>query len=123
MPVPNNKLVAFTLVGALLTAGVAGALALPGGGLAQVGEQPNSPGTTASDASQQAASGVPTPNEDFTPAVQTQSGYEDEEYEEDEYEDEEHEDDEEDEYEDEEHEDDEEDEYEDEEHEDDEEDE
>ena len=82
VPVPKNKLVAFTLVGALLTAGVAGALALPGSGLVQADEQPNSPDTAASDASQQAASDAPTPNEDFTPAVQTQSGYEDEEHEE-----------------------------------------
>ncbi|CCQ36129.1 glutamate/aspartate-rich protein [Natronomonas moolapensis 8.8.11] len=123
IPVPSNKLVAFTLIGALLTAGVAGALALPGGSLAQAGEQPN-PGTTASDTPQQAASDVPTQNKEFTPAVQTQSRYEDEEHEDDEYEDDEHEDDEyeddeyeDDEYEDEEHEDDE---YEDEEHEDDE---
>jgi hypothetical protein len=112
VPVPKNKLVAFTLVGALLTAGVAGALALPGGGLAQAGEQPNSPDTPASDASQQVTADAPTPNQDFTPAVQTQSGYEDEEHEEyeeheedeKEYEDEEHEDEE---HEDEEHEEDE----------------
>jgi len=82
VPVPENKLVAFTLVGALLTAGVAGALALPGGGLTQAGEQPDSPGSRASDASQQVASDAPTPNGDFTPAVQTQSGYEEEEHEE-----------------------------------------
>ena len=82
VPVPKNKLVAFTLVGALLTAGVAGALALPGGGLAQAGEQPNSPDTPASDASQQITADAPTPNQEFTPAVQTQSGYEDEEHEE-----------------------------------------
>ncbi|AGN02850.1 hypothetical protein L593_14555 [Salinarchaeum sp. Harcht-Bsk1] len=104
VPVPKNKLVAFTLIGALLTAGVAGALALPGGGLAQAGEQPDSPGSTASEASQQAASDAPTPNQDFTPAVQTQSGYEEEEHEEyeeddeeeyeEEHEDEEHEEDE-----------------------------
>ena len=94
VPVPRNKLVAFTLVGALLTAGVAGALALPGGGLAQAGEQPDSPGTAASDPSQQIAADAPTPNQDFTPAVQTQSGYEDEEHEEYE-EDDEHEEDEE----------------------------
>ena len=82
VPVPKNKLVAFTLVGALLTAGVAGALALPGAGLAQAGEQPNSPDTPASDASQQVTADAPTPNQEFTPAVQTQSGYEDEEHEE-----------------------------------------
>ncbi|MFD1687515.1 hypothetical protein [Halobellus litoreus] len=95
VPVPKNKLVAFTLVGALLTAGVAGALALPGGGLAQAVEQPNSPDTPASDPSQQTAADAPTPNQDFTPAVQTQTGYEDDEHEEheEEYE-EDHEDDE-----------------------------
>jgi hypothetical protein len=82
IPVPNNKLVAFTLAGALLTTVVAGGLALPGGGLAQVGEQPDSPGTTASDASRQVAADAPTPNPDFTPTVQMQSGYEDEEHEE-----------------------------------------
>ena len=81
VPVPNNKLVAFTLAGALLTAVVAGALAIPGGGLTQVGEQGDSPGTSASDASQQVAADAPTPNQDFTPAVQTQSGYEEEEHE------------------------------------------
>ena len=88
VPVPKNKLVAFTLVGALLTVGVAGALALPGG-LSQAGEQPDSPGTTASDASQQVGTDAPTPNQEFTPAVQSQSGYEGEEH--DEYEDDEHE--------------------------------
>jgi len=114
VPVPKNKLVAFTLVGALLTAGVAGALALPGGGLAQAGEQPNSPDTPASESSQQVTADAPTPNQEFTPAVQTQSGYEDEEHEEyeegDEDEDDENEDDEEEyeeEHEDEEHEEDE----------------
>ena len=106
VPVPKNKLVAFTLVGALLTAGVAGALALPGGGLAQAGEQPNSPDTPASESSQQVTADAPTPNQEFTPAVQTQSGYEDEEHEEYEEDDEEYEEDEE-EHEDEEHEEDE----------------
>jgi len=81
IPIPKNKLVAFTLVGALLTAGVAGALALPDIGLAQAGEQPDSL-TATPDAAQQVAADAPTPNQDFTPAVQTQSGYEDEEHEE-----------------------------------------
>jgi hypothetical protein len=80
VPVPKNKLVAFTLVGALLTAGIAGALALPSVGLAQVGEQTD-----------QAASDAPTPNQNFTPAVQTQSGYEEDEEHEEYEEDEEHE--------------------------------
>jgi hypothetical protein len=82
VPVPTNKLVAFTLAGALLTAVVAGALALPGGGLAQAGDHPASPATTASDTPQQVAGDAPTPNQNFTPAVQTQSGYEDDEHEE-----------------------------------------
>ena len=89
IPVPKNKLVAFTLAGALLTTIVAGGLAIPGGGLTQAGEQADSPETSASDASQQVAADAPTPNQNFTPAVQTQSGYEDEEHEE--YEDGEHE--------------------------------
>ena len=82
VPAPTNKLVAFTLAGALLTAIVAGALAMPGGGLTQSGELADPAGTTTSDASQQVAADAPTPNQDFTPAVQTQSGYEDEEHEE-----------------------------------------
>ena len=77
VPVPNNKLVAFTLAGALLTTVVAGALALPGG----LGLADEEPETSASDAPQQVAADAPTPNQDFTPAVQTQSGYEDEEHE------------------------------------------
>ena len=94
IPIPNNKLVAFTLIGALLTAGIAGALAMPGGGLAQSGEQTDSASDTTTDTSQQVAADAPTPNQNFTPEVQTQSGYEDEEYEEheeDEEEDEEYE--------------------------------
>ncbi|GGK77069.1 MULTISPECIES: hypothetical protein [Haloarcula] len=86
IPVANNKLVTFTLAGAFLTALVAGGLAFPGVGLGQS----DSPGTSPSDASQQVASDAPTPNQDFTPTVQTQSGYEDEEHEEyDEHEDDE----------------------------------
>ncbi|WP_338742190.1 hypothetical protein [Haloplanus salilacus] len=81
LPVPNNKLVAFALAGALLTATVAGGLAISGGDLAQAGEQADSPSTTASDTPQVVAADAPTPNRDFTPAVRTQSGYEDEEYE------------------------------------------
>lgn len=93
-PVPNNRLVMFTLAGALLTAAVAGALAVPESGLIQIGDSTDS-GETA--APQQVATDAPEPNENFTPAVQTQSGHgggeygdeeEDEEYEE-EYEDEE----------------------------------
>jgi hypothetical protein len=82
IPIPNNKLVAFTLVGALLTAGVAGALAFPGGGLAQSGDQTDSASATTSDAAQQVAADAPTPNQNFTPEVQAQSSYEGEEHEE-----------------------------------------
>lgn len=91
IPVPNNRLVAFTLTGALLTAVVAGTLAVPGGGLTQAEQQADTPGTTTPDASQRVASDGPTPNQDFTPAVETRSGYEEHgEYEEhdEEYEDE-----------------------------------
>ena len=91
IPVPNNKLVAFTLAGALLTTIVAGALAVPIDGLTQSEGQTNQSGVTASDAPQQVAADAPTPNQDFTPAVQTQSGYEEEEHEEYEEEHEEHE--------------------------------
>jgi hypothetical protein len=96
LPVPNNRLVAFTLVGALLTTLVAGGLAFPSFGLGQpadpVNDDTNGPPQVGADA--------PTPNQDFTPAVQTQSGYDEEheeEYEEhaDEAHDEEHEEDEE----------------------------
>jgi hypothetical protein len=83
IPVPNNKLVAFTLAGAILTTIVAGALAIPSGGLAQGGEQVDSGGTAASNASQQVGPDAPEPNQDFTPEVQDQSGYEGDEYEED----------------------------------------
>ncbi|MFB6184691.1 MAG: hypothetical protein ABEI96_09075 [Haloarculaceae archaeon] len=67
-PLPTNRLVALTLVGALLTTIVAVGLVLPGFGLA---ESTDAGGAT----TQQAAAGdVPTPNQNFTPAVQTQSG-------------------------------------------------
>lgn len=89
IPVPNNKLVAFTLVGALLTTVVAGALAVPGIGLAQIGEPADSDGASAS---RQSAADAPEPNENFTPAVQTQSGYDDEEHDDEEDDDEEYDD-------------------------------
>ncbi|MEF8777402.1 MAG: hypothetical protein V5A36_00680 [Natronomonas sp.] len=113
IPVPNNRLVAFTLVGALLTTVVAVGLAAPGLGFGLGTDSPGEAVGTESGASEQIAADAPEPNQDFTPAVQTQSSYEEhEEYEEgyedddhDEYEDEEHEegyeDDEHDEYEDE----------------------
>lgn len=94
IPIPNNRLVAFTLVGALLTTVVAGGLAFPGLGLATTGDTASEP-TGTNGSGQQLAADAPTPNQDFTPAVQTQSGYEDgeheEEYEEEEHEEEEHE--------------------------------
>jgi len=80
-PVPANKLVAFTLAGALLTTVVAGALAAPIDGITQSGGQTDQ-SSTAPDAAPQIAQDAPTPNQDFTPAVQTRSGYEDEDHEE-----------------------------------------
>ena len=75
IPLPRNRLVALTLVGALLTGVVAAGLALPGLGLQQTDA-----GTA--DVGSQAAlpSDAPTPNENFTPAVQQSGGggYEDE---------------------------------------------
>lgn len=90
IPIPKNRLVAFTLIGALLTTVVAGGLAFPGLGL--VDDQSSE---TSADAptSQQVAADAPTPNEDFTPAVQSSSGeYEEEhdEYEEENEDEEEH---------------------------------
>lgn len=96
LPIPKNEIVAFTLAGALLTAVIAGGLAFPIPGVTAPGDTAGDSGTQSTDAPQSAAD-VPTPNQDFTPAVQTQTGYEDEgeheEYEDDD-EDEEHEDDE-----------------------------
>lgn len=85
VPVPTNKLVAFTLAGALLTMIVAGGLAVPGLGLASPGDSASAPAGT-NGSGQQVAADAPTPNQDFTPAVQTQSGYEDGEHEEEEHE-------------------------------------
>lgn len=73
IPVPNDRLVAFTLVGAVLTAVVAGGLAFPIPGLTGPGD-----GGTVTDRTpagpSNAAADAPTPNQDFTPAVQTRSG-------------------------------------------------
>lgn len=82
IPVPTNKLVAFTLVGALLTAIVAVGLAGPLTGLTQSGEQAGQAGSTNADPPQQVAADAPTPNQNFTPAVQTQSEHEEDEHEE-----------------------------------------
>lgn len=90
LPVPKNRLVAFTLAGALLTAVVAGGLAFPIPGVTS-GDAASESGDSASTGVPQAASDAPTPNPDFTPAVQAQSGGGSEGYEDDAYEDEEHE--------------------------------
>lgn len=81
IPIPTNRLVALTLVGALLTGIVSLGLASPslltGSNAADdalgAGAQPGGSGQLAGDA--------PTPNPDFTPAVQTATGYEDDEHE------------------------------------------
>jgi hypothetical protein len=96
MPVPTNKLVAFTLIGALLTTVVAGALAAPGGGIAGFADGTNGTDVGEGTGSQVTSADAPTPNENFTPEVQTSSAYEEEEHEDheedEEYEDEEDED-------------------------------
>lgn len=79
LPVPNNKLVAFTLAGALLTGIIAGALAAPTGPLMQSREPAGQSGAAAADTPQPVAADAPTPNPNLTPAVQAQSGYEGEE--------------------------------------------
>ncbi|CCQ32276.1 hypothetical protein HLRTI_002853 [Halorhabdus tiamatea SARL4B] len=85
IPIPNNRLVALTLAGALLTTVVAAALAVPGLGLASPGDSDTAPtGTNVSG--QQVAADALTPNQDFSPAVQTQSSYEDGEHEAEEHE-------------------------------------
>ena len=87
LPVPKNKLLLFTLVGAVLTGAVAVGLAYPG---AVSGDD----ATTPSTATQDGANSVdaPAPNESFTPQVANQGygGEHEEEYEEDEYEEDEH---------------------------------
>ncbi|AXG10584.1 hypothetical protein [Haloplanus rubicundus] len=80
LPIPKTKLVAFTLAGALLTAVIAGGLAFPIPGV--TGGDTGSDSGTQSTGAPQSAADVPTPNQDFTPAVQTQTGYEGEEHEE-----------------------------------------
>ena len=73
IPVPTNRLVSLTLAGAVLTGAVALALAAPGLGLGVDSLTDNENPTVASDA--------PTPNEDFTPTVQSGGEHEDDEYE------------------------------------------
>ncbi|WP_238323946.1 hypothetical protein [Halobacterium hubeiense] len=86
IPVPNNRLVAFTLAGALLTTVVAAGLAFPGLGFATTGDTGNAVSDADASTSQQLAGDAPAPNQNFTPAVQTQSGYEEGEHEEAEHE-------------------------------------
>ena len=96
LPVPTNKLVAFTLGGALLTAIVAVGLGAPLGGLTQSDAATTTPASDSGAA--QTAADAPTPNQQFTPVVQTQSGYDEhDEAEYEDYDEEEHEEDEEDE--------------------------
>lgn len=82
IPIPKNRLVAFTLAGALLTMVVAGGLAVPGLGLTSPGDTASAATDTNGSATQQVAADTPTPNQNFSPAVQTQSGYEEGEHEE-----------------------------------------
>ena len=86
VPVPTNRLVAFTLAGALLTAVVAGGLAFPGLIPEVSTDSPGDATSADTDATQRLAADAPEPNQDFTPDVQTQSSSE--EHEEEEYEDE-----------------------------------
>lgn len=84
-PIPRNRLVVLTLLGAVLTGVVAVGLAVPGLGLQQT-----DPGTVDAGAQATLPSDAPTPNENFTPAVQQTGGggeHEEEEHE-DEHEDE-----------------------------------
>lgn len=86
IPIPTDRLVALTLLGTVLTAAVAVSLAAPG---ALPGPSDDDPAALPSDA--------PTPNPDFTPAVQRRPPGDDEgaEHEEDGYdgdEDDEHDD-------------------------------
>lgn len=77
LPVPTNRLVALTLAGALLT----GVLAV---GLTSPSLFPGTDPTGGEDTQPRVAADAPTPNADFTPAVQRSTGGEDHEYEEDE---------------------------------------
>ncbi|WP_265108273.1 hypothetical protein [Halosolutus halophilus] len=77
IPLPTNRLVALTLAGAVLTGAVALVLAAPGLGVVDDSLTDGTGPTSIAD-------DAPTPNEDFTPAVDTQGGEEreDDEYEE-----------------------------------------
>jgi len=82
VPLPRNRLVALTLAGAVLTALVAAGLAFPVPGVTQAADSDSGPTDATPESGSQAAAPAPTPNADFTPAVQ--SGYEDDEHEADE---------------------------------------
>ena len=88
LPLPRNRLVQLTLVGAVLTTAIAAGLLVPGA----LGDQsPSDIGSSETTLGPDA----PTPNDQFTPATDSgDDGYnEHEEYEDDEYEgDEEHDD-------------------------------
>jgi len=80
VPVPRNRIVALTLVGAVLVAAVSVSLAFPG---VLPGDDDDKPETVAPDA--------PSPNQEFTPAVQGTGGDGEDEHEEHEEEGEEYE--------------------------------
>lgn len=91
IPIPKNRIVAFTLAGALLTTIVAGGLAFPAFGF--IDGQDGGASAPDGTPSQQVAADAPTPNQNFTPAVQKEYGeYDDEEHDHDEEEHEEHDD-------------------------------
>ena len=88
IPVPRNRLVALTLLGIALTGVLTVVLANP----SVLGDDRSEQQPSASQASVGASGDVPTPNPNFTPAVQQQSAYEDhEEHEYEEHEDDDHE--------------------------------
>lgn len=77
-PLPKNRLVLLTLAGATLTAAVAVGLAAPAFGIGVSGEDVTNAGPSSSGT---AGGAAPTPNDSFTPAVQTQNYSEHEEHE------------------------------------------
>lgn len=79
IPLPKNTLVSLTLVGAVLVAAVSLALAFPSAVPGMTTDKMASNDNAGTGTS--IASDAPTPNPDFTPAVQTQSGGEHEEHE------------------------------------------
>jgi hypothetical protein len=91
-PIPTNRLVAFTLAGAILTAAVAAGLAFPGLGFTLPTDTVNSAAEQDIASIDQVAEDTPEVNQDFTPDVKTESAYEEEEHEDEYEEEEEHED-------------------------------